>query len=179
MLLYSLYFLFDPVSSAFPLLSCAHRDVSSVLGDDIHHIVLIGALLGRCNCFLCDMFPSFSQVRGLRWPGHPSRHGLCPTVGLGGVVGAGAQGRAALLVALRAGPPRRVRVAAAYPWVSPGAIRRDGADQRYQLGTFSFPPSLSGAISAAFESSTADPIMDSLLGVKVRMPFEHATFFIH
>ena len=37
------YFNFDPGSSAFPLLFCSHRDDTPILGDDIHHIVLIGA----------------------------------------------------------------------------------------------------------------------------------------
>ena len=55
------YFLYvDPVSSGFPLLVCAHRDASPVLGDAIHNIVLIGAPSGSrcrfrcgCGCFLC------------------------------------------------------------------------------------------------------------------------------
>ena len=40
------FFCFDPASSAFPLLSCLHRDVVRVLGEDVHHIVLIDASLG-------------------------------------------------------------------------------------------------------------------------------------
>ena len=31
---------------AFPLLFCSHRDLSPVLGDDVHHIVLIGVPFG-------------------------------------------------------------------------------------------------------------------------------------
>ena len=43
------FFIVDPGSSGFPLPSCAHRDVSPVPGDGIHHVVLIGAPLGSCT----------------------------------------------------------------------------------------------------------------------------------
>ena len=40
------FFYFDWVTSGFPLPSCSRRDVSPVLGDGIHYIVLSGAPFG-------------------------------------------------------------------------------------------------------------------------------------